>query len=363
MKWAFLLLTLFLRSVHGQGDEPPRAAKQVGVSCAFYGNVPALSWHTGIDISQATEFIRPIYGLHRGDFNFSRSFQKMTFYELFNILYTSSEVIHADLPKEELLGKVEKLIVEVFDAGLKKGHLYSLRSRGIFGGPHNTLLLGKNDQNYQLHDPFRGEIQRIGRAELAAKILIATSETKNDNQPRYLTNYLTIPTSPEPIKPIKLLSQLPDTLQIKLTESQRKSIQQGLRSSESIPENQDLKLMVKHFPLLDFAMVPSNENNETLVSAINPTLKDEQLVGLIRLAQFHLNVWQLGHRDCLSVLFLNGAPQAFVGYRKSSEGMKFLFDNGTATSEHATREVLKQLSIHAPVHATIQVAQQNPPSQ
>ena len=201
------------------------------------------------------------------------------------------------------------------------------------------------------------------RAELAAKILIATSKTKNDPQPRYLTDYLTISACSDSIKEIKLLSQMPNSLEIHLTESQRKSLQQGLRTSEPMPENHDFKLLVKHFPALDFAMVPSNENRDTWVSAINPNLKHDKLGGLIRLAQFHLNVWQLGHRDCLSVLFLNGSPHAFVGYRQSAEGLILLFDNGIVTTGYGIGEVLTRLSTHAPVHATIQVKQQKTPTQ
>jgi hypothetical protein len=37
--------------------------------------------------------------------------------------------------------------------------------------------------------------------------------------------------------------------------------------------------------------------------------KTNELIGLIRLAQFHTNVWQLKNRDLQPVLFLDGKAQ------------------------------------------------------
>lgn len=355
--WQPLVLALALVSLRAWADDLPPCASQVGPSCAFYGNIPALTLHTGIDISASTEFIRPIYGLHRGDFQFQRSFHKSKFYELFSIPYTSTEVVHPALPKQQLLREVEKMIAQTFDPGLQKGQMFSLRSIGVFGGPHNTLLLARTGETYQVHDPFPGVIRTFTRAELAAKILIASSKTRHDPQPRYVTHYLTIAASPAPVKAVKTLKDLPNTLTITLTASQRLCIQQGLRSQGPQPDNDDITSLVKSYPALDFAVIPASGNKETYTSAIAANLKQEQRFGLIRLAQFHLNVWKLGHRNNLSVLFLNGKPQAFVGYRKSDLGLILAFDNGSTITEHHSRDVLAMLHHKTPVHATIQVAQ------
>jgi len=355
-KWQMWWITLVLGASPVQGRELPPCAAQLGPSCAFFANVPALTLYTGVDISSSVEFIRPIYGLHRGDFQFQRSFHKKKFFELFSIPYHSKEVAHPALSKPYLLRSVEQLIAEVFDPGLQQGHLFSLRSIGVFGGPHNILLLSRNGEKYQVHDPFPGVIRTFTRAELAAKILIASSKTKNDLQPRYVTHYLTILTSSVPMNAVKKLNQLPPTLQITLTETQRKSIQKGLQGSAPVAGNDGLASMVQRFPSLDFAALPPDEGGKTFVNAIDPALKNEKLLGVIRLAQFHLNVWHIGHRPHLSVLFLQDTPQVLVGYKQSAQGLSLVFDDGVNTKEYGAREALEMLSKKEAVHATLKVA-------
>lgn len=327
-------------------------APQVGPSCAFFGNVPALTLHTGVDISQSLEFIRPIYGLHRGDFRFQSAFQKKKFFELFSIPYTVHEIDHPKATEKELLVSVEKLIAQTFDPGLQKGQLYSLRSIGAFGGPHNILLVAKNAGKYQVHDPFPGVMRSLSRAQLAKKILVRSTASKHELQPRYVTHFLAI--APPPSKPlaIQMLQNLPGTLTIALTPSQRLAIKQALHPA--VPQQPQADV-TKMFPALNFAMLPPTQEGEKPVSVIRPTLPAEQLYGLIRLGQFHLNVWQLGNRDCLPVFFLNGRPHALVGYRADKLGLILQWDNGTKTAELYASQALKAMRQQEILFATMRV--------
>lgn len=350
-----LLLFLFTSAV--SGCDPWPCASQVGPSCAFFGNIPALTLHTGVDIASSTEFIRPIYGLHRGDFQFHRSFHKKKFYELFCIPYTSQEISHPAAPREELLASVETMITTTFDPGLQQGQLFSLRSIGAFGGPHNVLLLAKQGDKYQVHDPFPGVIRSFSRAELAKVILIASSKTRRDPQPRYVTHYLTIAKPPTQFQKISTLSSLPNTLQITLTAQQRIHLQQGLRASVSRAAKPSFSDLMASYPSLDFAALPISQSPPKFENAIYQSRKPEELFGLVRLAQFHLNVWQLGHRDHLSVLFLQGTPHALTGYRKTDLGLLLHFDNGSKIIELQGRDVITALAQGEAVHATIRIPQ------
>lgn len=49
--------------------------------------------------------------------------------------------------------------------------------------------------------------------------------------------------------------------------------------------------------------------------------KTNELIGLIRFAQFHTNVWQRKNRDLLPVLFLEGKAQRLIRYRYSNCGL------------------------------------------
>lgn len=336
--------------------EPLPCAPQVGPSCAFFGNVPALTLHSGVDIAQSLEFIRPIYGLHRGDFRFQAAFQKKKFFELFSIPYTVHEIDHPKASERELLLIVEKIITETFDAGLQKGHTYSLRSIGAFGGPHNTLLVAKNGEKYQVHDPFSGVIRSLSRAQLAEKILVRTSKSKHELQARYLTHFLTI--APTPSKPlaIRALKDLPGTLKIALTPSQRNAIKQALQPVQAVVPDQTITDVTKVFPALDFAMLPAAKEGDKPVSVIRSTQKAEELYGLIRLGQFHLNVWQLGNRDRLPVLFLRGKPHALVGYRTDKLGLVLQWYNGISPSELYAREALAAMLQEEILFATMPLA-------
>jgi hypothetical protein len=64
-------------------------ARQVGPSCGFYANVPALTLVSGINIVDGSHgsrvFVRSVYGLPKGDFSMSKSFGNQRFFKLFGI--------------------------------------------------------------------------------------------------------------------------------------------------------------------------------------------------------------------------------------------------------------------------------------
>ena len=194
-------------------------ARQLGVGCAFYANVPALTRVTGIQIVDDTaaspSFIASIYGLRRGDFEFRRAFDKEVFFELFGIASKGERLDYADLPRADLFVEAERLITGVFKPALEHGDFVSLRARGTYGGPHNVLLLGHARGEYQIHDPLTGAIRTIGRRGLARTIL---SESKQGTKAkkRYFSSYhlVTVSSTPgfsgDPLR----IAQLPEFLSL-----------------------------------------------------------------------------------------------------------------------------------------------------
>lgn len=337
--------------------EPLPCAPQVGPSCAFFGNVPALTLHSGVDIAQSLEFIRPIYGLHRGDFKFQSAFQKKKFFELFGIPYSVHEIDHPQASEKELLDIVGKIITNTFDLGLQKGQIFSLRSSGVFGGPHNTLLLGKKGDTYQVHDPYPGIMRFYSKKQLAEKILVRSTKSKRELQARYVTHFLCIePPNPKP-SGIRTVKSLPGTLHISFTSSQRAFLQSALTMA-SPPTMQTKKDWTKIYPLVDFAMLPAANKTDLPLSVIPSKLKPNELIGLIRLAQFHANVWQLKNRDLLPILFLDGKAQTLIGYRNSNRGLMLIFDNGHEISERSMHEAMKAMHQEEILFATLRVPHQ-----
>jgi hypothetical protein len=316
--------------------------------------VPALTLHTGVDVSASLEFIRPIYGLHRGDFQFRSAFQKKKFFELFGIPYSVHEIDLPEAAQKELLGIVEKLITDTFDPGLQKGQIFSLRSIGVFGGPHNTLLLAKQGDKYQIHDPYPGVMRFYNREQLAQKILVRSTKSKRELQARYVTHFLRIKPANRRPSGIRSVKSLPGSLHISLMPSQRVLLQSALKTA-FVTTPQTKKDWTKLYPLLDFAMLPAEKTIEPPISVIPSELKPNELIGLIRLAQFHANVWQLKNRDLLPVLFLDGKAQALIGYRSSNLGLMLIFDNGREISERHMQETMKAIHQKEILFATLRV--------
>jgi hypothetical protein len=216
-------------------------APQIGVGCAFYANVPALTRVSGIQIVDDTaasrSLISSIYGLRRGDFEFRRAFDKEVFFELFGIPSKGERRDYADLPRVELLVEAEHLITGVFEPALERGDFISLRARGTYGGPHNVLLLGRAGGKYQIHDPLTGAMRTMGRPELARNIL---SESKQGTKvkKRYFSSYHLVSVSGTPgLKgnPLRI-AQLPEFLSLRFTEHSGKPwSQSSARRNALIP--------------------------------------------------------------------------------------------------------------------------------
>jgi len=344
--------------VRATAQDEIRPAPQIGPSCAFFGNIPALTLQTGVDISNATEFIRPIYGLHRGDFRFGSSFDKFKFFELFAILYTRTEIKHPALARKELLPAVESMISTRIDPALDKGRIFSLRCVGAFGGPHNVLLLGKQGGKYRIHDSYPGTFRLYDRKALAEILLVRSSATKHLPKPRYVTHLveLTIPNK----KWDELLTpgKLPATLEVVLTPNQRRQLAMAFRSADPPLADKSLTARIHHFQSLDFAALPPRKKDKPHRNIVNDQLEPKQLLGLVRLSQFTLSVWNLGRRDLLPVLFLDGKPQVLRSYRKDASGKtSLLFDDGTFTVEYDLLDAMKRVKKDGSMFATVSIPQ------
>jgi len=339
------------------GDEI-QPASQIGPSCAFFGNIPALTLHTGVDISNATEFIRPIYGLHRGDFKFQSSFDKHKFFELFSIPYSRTEIKHPRLPRHELVLRIREIISTRIDPALDDGRIFSLRCVGAFGGPHNVLLLGRNDGRYRIHDSFPGVIRTLDRKALAEMLLVRSSASKRLPQAEYVTHFLelTIPDkkSRDPLTPAKL----PSTLEVELDPGHRARIARSFRLTDPQPENSSLSSRIAHFKELDFAALPPRREGKEPVNAASDKLTAKELLGLVRLSQFTLCVWNLRHRDLLPVVFIDGRPQVLSSYRTAANReVSLVFDDGKTTVEYNLLDALERIKKDGAMYATIVIPQ------
>jgi hypothetical protein len=299
-------------------------APQIGVGCAFYANVPALTKVCGIQIVDETAasrgFVASIYGLRRGDFEFRRAFDKDVFFQLFGIASESQRRDYADLPKVDLLVEAERLITEVFKPALDQGNFISLRARGVYGGPHNVLLLGHAGGKYQIHDPLTGAMRTLGRTELARTIL---SESKQGTKvkKRYFSAYhlVTVRGSPgfkgNPLR----LAQLPEFLSLRFTDPQREALGAKLLT-ERIPDSSDVEQIAKLVPAIDFAVITKTTKSERrVVSAIDREIPAKSLHGVVNLAKLSLNSYQIGARDLLPVWWIDGRPCVITGYAKAWE--------------------------------------------
>ncbi len=350
-----LLLPLLLTTSCCESNEVYPIASQYGPSCAFYANVPALTYASGVDIGPSMDFIRPIYALHRGDTKFDRAFSKEKFFELFAIPHEEHEIRHEDLPLATLLGSVEKLIDEKFDPGLAKGKAYSLRVIGVFGGAHNALLMAKAGDVYLVHDPFPGKLKRMTRKELAEWILVPTSATRKLKKHRYVTNYLVISLPPRHKAPWKQIGELPATLKVDLRDGEREVLREAFVAK--VAGADDLDGRVARYPGIDFAALPPKGKGKPHRNAVSEELGVEQLGGVIHLSKFILSVWHLGNRDRVPVLFLKGRPHALVSYRpRSGEDANeptLVFDDGRETIEVSPRQALMEFKKDGGHYGTI----------
>ncbi len=333
-----------------------KPAPQIGPSCAFFGNIPALTLETGVDISSATEFIRPIYGLHRGDFHFRSSFDKHKFFELFSIPYVRTELKHPALTRDELSLRMQEIISTRIDPALDAGRIFSLRSVGAFGGPHNTLLLDRNDGKYRIHDPYPGTIRFLDRSALAEIMLVRSTASKNQAQARYVTHFLELRRSDKQWTEALTPAKLPATLDVTISETERKHIARAFRLNDPPLADPSLASRIAHFKELDFAALPPRKGEKKPVNVTSENLDPKELLGLIRVAQFTLCVWDLRHRDLLPVLFIDGRPQILSLYQKDpNEGIFLRFDDGKNTVTYPLLNALERIKIDGSMYATFSI--------
>jgi hypothetical protein len=350
-----LLLTLIFATSWCLADEDYPIASQYGPSCAFFANVPALTYASGVHIGNASGFIRPIYALHHGDDEFDRAFSKEKFYELFAIPHESHEIRHEDLPVATLLGSLEKLIEEKFDPELAKGNAFSLRVIGVFGGPHNALLMEKVGDKYLAHDPFPGKLKWLSLTELAEWMLVPTSATRKLEKKRFFTNYLEISLPHRHKAPWKPMNQLPATLKVEWRDDEREILRKALTAKMAGEDN--LNGRVERYPGIDFAALPPKMKGKPLRNTMNEELGVEKLQGVLHLAKFTLSVWHLGNRDRVPVLFMKGHPYALVSYRPAegtdANEATLIFYDGNETIKISPNEALLEFKKDGMCYGTI----------
>ncbi len=297
-------------------------ARQAGVGCAFYANVPALTFVSGINVVDESRdsraFITGVYGLRRGDFLMRSAFDKEIFFELFGIPSKEVKVYYEDLDRKTLLKQAESLVTGELQGALDRGQFASLRVYGELGMPHNVLLLAHGNGRYHFHDPTTGTVRVAGAAGLAARMLTESKRGASKIKKRYFSSYHlvslgeAVPSEKMPLR----LDQLPESLEIRLGEKQRGHLAKCLRPIVALAEGETgPEAWMKAFPSIDFAVVTRKTGDAMkLVSVIDPELEGRDLRGLAHIARLSLNSYQIGARDLLPVWFVDGRPWVVAGY-------------------------------------------------
>lgn len=322
-------------------------AKQIGLSCAFYANVPALTKVSGIQIVDVTPasraLVASIYGLRRGDFEFRSAFDKEVFFELFGMPSKGARHDYADIPRKRLFIEAESLISDVFEPALDRGDFISLRAIGPFGGPHNVLLVGHGNGKYRYHDPTMGKIYTAERRVLAARILSESKQDSPQAKKRYFSSYRFVSVggasrfTGHPLH----VGQLSDAIELRLTEAQQTGLLAKLAAAEAFDPSQ-VEQVVKAFPGVDFAVISRrNQGTTVLVSAVSRELPAKDLRGVANLAKLAINSYQIGARDLLPVWMIDGRPCVVTGYAKAGTSgetttVTWLDRDGTKTVDLTT---------------------------
>jgi hypothetical protein len=311
-------------------------ARQAGVGCAFYANVPALTFVSGIHVVDETRdsraFVTGVYGLRRGDFLMRRAFDKEIFFELFGIPSKGVKIYYEDLDRKILLKQAEGLVTGDLKAALDRGQFASLRVYGELGMPHNVLLVAHGNGFYHFHDPTTGTIRRATAAGLAARMLTESKKGEGKLRKRYFSSYHlvslgdAVPTGKVPLR----LDQLPGSLELKLDEAQRARIAKLLTPAVEVEEDATVEARMKAFPGIDLAAISKPDGKALkLVSVIDPELDGRDLRGLAHIAKLSLNSYQIGARELLPVWFVDGRPVLVSGYAQpegEKESTVTLFD-------------------------------------
>ncbi len=310
-------------------------ARQIGLSCAFYANVPLVTMSTGINIADgsaaAKEFVASIYGLRRGDFQFRSAFDRDMFFELFHIPSKSVKIYYRDASRGELLADAEEIVTRDLAAALDLGQFVSLRVLGDFGGPHNVLLLAHGSGKYYYHDPRPGRIVVLSSTELASKIL-CRSKRGSKTKKKYFSSYHLVALPAPTAMHANFLTPLnfPVDLEIELTPDQRNSITVDLKREERGTG------IATSFPAVDFATAGDEDE-----SVIGKNLDVGKLQGIYNVTKLALNSYQLGKREFLPVLVLEGAPFVVIGY-SSDEKIALILTDGKSRSVMGLVDALGQ---------------------
>ncbi len=316
-------------------------ARQAGVGCAFYANVPALTLVSGIQVVDETRdsraFVTGVYGLRRGDFLMRRAFDKEIFFELFGIPSKGVKIYYEDLDRRTLLKQAEGLVTGDLKAALDRGQFASLRVYGELGMPHNVLLMAHGNGFYHFHDPTYGAIRSATAAGLAARMLTESKKGEGKLRKRYFSSYHLVslgdPRTSEK-RPLRL-DQLPGVLELKLDEGQRARIAKLLAPAAAVEEATP-EARMKAFPGIDLAAISKAEGKAMkLVSVIDPGLDGRDLRGLAHIAKLSLNSYQIGARELLPVWFIDGKPVVVSGYAQpegEQESTVVLFDGSSSRS-------------------------------
>ena len=309
-------------------------ARQVGLSCAFFANVPALTMAGGINIAdgsvESREFAASIYGLSRGDFTFMSAFDRGLFFDLFGIDAKPVKVYHREASRGELLADAEQIVRRDLAAALDQGQFASLRVIGEFGGAHNVLLIARRGGTFYFHDPRTGRITASPAAEMASKIL-SVSKQKSAAKKRYFTSYhlVSIP-APGRVNPIpSKVAELPGKLEAELSANQM-----GLIAGKLSPAG-DGKEVPASFPQLRFVTSGSGR------SAIRADLPVTGLNGVFNLSKLAINSYSSGAREILPVWLMEEGPLVATGYTGEG-GRGLVFSDGKREIRLRLEDALKQ---------------------
>jgi hypothetical protein len=320
------------RALYEQAKVTP-GARQVGLGCAFYANVPLLTMVSGINIADGSvasrEFVSRIYGLRKGDFGFTGAFDREMFFKLFHIPAKNVDVYYREATRGELLADAEETVLRDLTAALDRGCFVSLRVLGEFGGPHNVLLLAHRNGKFYHHEPRTGRIVESVPAVLASRIL-TVSKARSKLKKRYFSSWHLVALPAPDGVPAEFLTpaDFPKELEIALTPGRESLIAASLVRAE------DAEGVTASFPEIDFATKGGGER-----SHIDRDLDVAGLYGVYSISKLALNSRHSGKRGSLPVWLVDGAPLALIGYAEGDQ-IRLTFFDGKKRSTMSLAEAL-----------------------
>jgi hypothetical protein len=278
---------------------------------------------------------------------------------LFALPYEVVELEHPPQRANLLRPKIMELIQESFDPGLATGEVYSLRVKGVFGGPHNALLLGRMEDSYLVHDPYPGRLRRLTRAQLADFMMVRSTAKRNRSKEVYVTHYLAIDLPARSFEQLQPIHALPSALKISLSADQRRKVAACLEKAHPGAEADDLSGRIVAYPELDFAALPGKSDDDAFRNVIGADLSAGELGGVLNLCKFTLNTWHLGRRPLLPVVFMKQRPWVFVQYLKADSGhpeqATLVFDDGRELMWLSPKQALKLIHADGACYATVRL--------